>query len=170
MRILSFLFASLILSGTGVGTAFACPAGTIPNPIGAGGQPECIPGENHQNWGGNGGSSEPSYARRWGAFASDPVNSKVGLSTGLSSKRKAEKEAMAHCRSKGGVDCKVLISYYNQCAAVAWGPDSNGKGDLVSAHAPQKGQAEELAIGECSKTSSSCKVFFAECSYAERTN
>ena len=170
MKPLNFLFATLVLFVTGSGVAAACPDGMIINPIGAGGQPECIPGVNHQNWGGTGASSEPRWARRWGAFATDSATSKVGVATGLSSKRKAEKEALAHCQSKGGAQCKPLIAYYDQCAALAWGPNSEGTGTMISATAAQVEQAQTLALKECAKGSGACKIYFAECSYAERTN
>jgi len=172
MKPLNFLLATVALfaSGSGVAAADACPEGTITNPTGAGGQPQCVPGVNHQNWGGSGSSSEPHWARRWGAFATDAATSKVGVATGLSSKRKAEKEALAHCQSKGGAQCKPLIAYYDQCAALAWGPNSAGVGNMVSATAAHVEEAQTLALKECSKDSQECKIYFAECSYAERTN
>ncbi|MGO1072780.1 DUF4189 domain-containing protein [Lysobacter sp. CA199] len=106
-----------------VGAAYAdgCPDGTITNPIGAGGQPQCVPGANHQNWGGSGSSGGPKYARRWGAFAGDSASGKIGLAGGMPSKRKAERAAIAQCQSKGGANCKVEMAYYDQCGVMAYG-------------------------------------------------
>lgn len=171
MSIWKLLPAVLMALAFGGGNAYAeqgCPSGMIPNPIGAGGQGGCIPGVNHQDWGGTQQNSGPKYSRRWGAFASDVETSKVGVATGMTSKRKAEKAALDQCRGKGGVQCKPLFSYYDQCGAVAWGRDSadNG-GGLIWARAPRKEEAEATALQECSKDSSTCKIFFAECSYGE---
>lgn len=49
-------FALLFALFSGNVLADACPLGMVINPIGAGGQPQCVPGENHQNWGGTGSS------------------------------------------------------------------------------------------------------------------
>lgn len=154
----------------GTASADACPEGTITNPTGAGGQPQCVPGVNHQNWGGS-QNSGPSYSRRWGAFASDVETSKVGLSTGMTSKRKAEKAALEQCRSKGGLQCKPLFSYYDQCGAIAWGRNAAGEGGgLIWARAGRKEEAAAIAMQECGKDSSTCKIFFAECSYGQLAN
>lgn len=140
----------------------------MPNPNWTQGQAQCIPGPPSGSGGFYQEAPEPKWGKRWGAFASDPVTSKVGVSVGMKSKSKAEKEALAHCRSKGGQQCRPLLAYYNQCAAVAWGPDSSGTGELISISAARKDMAEQAALKECSKNSDACKIFFAECSYAER--
>lgn len=171
MRIWKLCSAALAMAIIGTGAAYAdgCPDGMITNPVGAGGQPQCVPGANHQNWGG-GQNSGPNYARRWGAFASDAETAKVGFSTGMTSKRKAEKAALEHCRSKGGMKCEPMFSYYDQCGAVAWGPNSTGKGAITWGRAGRVEEAQTLALQECSKESNQCKVFFAECSYGELVN
>ncbi|MET4727343.1 hypothetical protein ABIE09_001137 [Lysobacter enzymogenes] len=167
----AFSFFALV-SLSGEVRADSCPQGMITNPIGAGGQPQCIPGENHQNWGSTGsGSSGPRYARRWGAFASDSIAGKLGIASGASSKRKAEKEALKHCQSKGGVDCKAFFAFYDQCAAVAWGPDrGSDSGEAIAASAAGKDGAISDALALCGKKSDKCKLVSAECSYGELTN
>lgn len=172
MRLKTFVPMILLAIAFGTGDALAeqgCPDGMMPNPVGAGGQPQCIQGQSQTDWGGSRGSGT-RWARRWGAFAADSAASKVGLSTGMASKSKAEKAAQAHCRSKGGVQCRTLLAYYDQCGAVAWGPMQNGRGDLVAANAPRKKEAEQLALQDCSRTSDTCEIFFSECSYPERMN
>jgi hypothetical protein len=162
-----------LFSGSAAFAEQGCADGFIPNPAPGGtpGQNQCvpIPGQNRGSANGNGGA-EVRWARRWGAFAADSAASKVGLSTGMASKSKAEKAAQEHCRSKGGVQCKTLLAYYDQCGAVAWGPMQNGRGDLVAANAPRKKEAEQLALQDCSRTSDTCEIFFSECSYPERMN
>ncbi|MET4727339.1 hypothetical protein ABIE09_001133 [Lysobacter enzymogenes] len=163
-------FALLFALFSGNVLADACPQGMVINPIGAGGQPQCVPGENHQSWGGT-GSSGPHYARRWGAFASDSIAGKLGVALGESSKRKAEKAALMHCESKGGVDCKAFFAFYDQCAAVAWGPDRGAdSGEAIAASAAGKDDAVRDALALCGKKSDKCKLVSAECSYGELTH
>lgn len=72
------------------------------------------------------GGTYVNWERRWGAFTSDAQTGKIGVSTAMSSKRKAEKEALRDCQSRGGAQCKVLLAFTNQCAAIAWGKEAAG--------------------------------------------
>lgn len=139
-----------------------CPDGFIPNAAGTPGVP-CVQGQSN-NWGaGTPKAPEVRWADRWGAFASDSQSGAVGSATGLSNRKKAEKAAISHCRSKGGKDCRPLLAYYNQCAAVAW-----GDGNIQASSAASKEEAANRALGICGKKSSDCEIFFSECSFAER--
>lgn len=152
------LFAALLSSTPA--TAQSCPAGTTSNPGGPGGPVSCIPISDY-----SGGSSSGSHGRwetRWGAFASDTKSGALGVATGLGSKGKAEKAAIAHCRAKGGGDCRPLLAYFNQCAAVAW-----GDGTLQASSAAYSEEAEQRALALCARDGGSCKIFFSECSLAE---
>ncbi|WP_442965360.1 DUF4189 domain-containing protein [Pseudomonas sp. CGJS7] len=143
----------------------------ITNPTGAGGQPQCVPGVNHQDWGSK-GSVEPSdvYATRWGAFTSDSVTGKVGVATGIAGKRKAEKEAVRDCRTRGGSKCEVLLTFYNQCAAIASGANMSGGGSAISAAgAPTREEAAKIAISRCGGRATNCEIFLTECSYPAPT-
>lgn len=137
-----------------------CPDGFIPNAAGTPGV-ACVPGQ-APNWGDT--PPPPRWATRWGAFAYDDASGATGVAAGRASKREAENAAVAHCKSKGGRSCKPLLPYYNQCGAVAWGEGAN----VRAAGAPTKEEASERALVACSRQSSSCEVFFAECSYSER--
>ncbi|NUO74951.1 MAG: DUF4189 domain-containing protein [Lysobacter sp.] len=165
---LTLMIAYMAVSMGSAKAEQGCPDNFQPNPNWTQGQAQCIPGPPSGSSGSYQQLPEPKWGKRWGAFASDPVTSKVGVSVGMKSKSKAEEEALAHCRSKGGQQCRPLLAYYNQCAAVAWGPDSSGTGELISISAARKDVAEQAALKECSKNSDACKIFFAECSYAER--
>ncbi|MGO1072778.1 DUF4189 domain-containing protein [Lysobacter sp. CA199] len=151
--------------------ADACPQGTITNPVGAGGQPQCVPGANHQNWGGGSSNSAPNakWARRFGAVAYDPVTGAVGVSSEEKSKRKALNAALAHCKSKGGAACAKNIEYFDQCVASATGPGTSGGFVFTSASAAEEGQASTYAMEDCKKAgTTSCKIFYSGCSYPER--
>jgi hypothetical protein len=137
MRSPTFIAAALLLGGLFTAlpaSAQSCPAGTTPSPGGPGGPVPCIPISDYSG----GGSSGPVYATRWGAFASDTKSGAIGVATGLGSKGKAEK------------------------AAVAW-----GDGTLQASSAARKEEAEQRALGLCARDGSVCEIFFSECSYAE---
>jgi hypothetical protein len=103
------------------------------------------------------------WADRWGAISLDDVDSKAGATIGKSSKREASRGALAVCKEHGGSHCEVVITYHNQCAAVAQ-KDTGGTAGLASAASID--EAIDLAIQKCSD--SSCRVIYSACSYAEQ--
>lgn len=119
--------------------------------------------------GGTSGSqvdSGPSWATRWGAIAIDDGSnggSKMGRAEAFSSKGKAERAALADCRSKGGHKCTLEHTYHDQCVAVAWGDT------LVStASAEDSERASQLAVEKCGKSTTNCGIYYTGCSYPER--
>lgn len=110
---------------------YACPQGMIVNPIGAGGQSECIPGSNYQNWGSgsSGGSSGTAY-NGYGAFAIDEGSLKLGVSDPkdlFRNERQAKRSALKNCKDNGGADCKIVLTFVNECAVTMFGAtDSSG--------------------------------------------
>ena len=144
-----------------------CAPGFSLNPNSTPGGPMCtpIPGYGTTN---NPSQSqplvpEPRWATRWGAIAIDDTNSGVGTAVGMRSKRKAEKAAMQECQAKGGDGCRIDLAYFNQCGVIAWG-DTH----YVTAGSATISEASELALNDCEKTSSNCRIYYADCSYAER--
>lgn len=103
------------------------------------------------------------WADRWGAIATDATNGGVGAAASLPSKRKAEKAALATCRTKGGSGCKIALSYYNQCAAMAWGASY-----ATTTAAATIEEASDNAIARCSEHTTDCQIYYADCSMAER--
>jgi hypothetical protein len=146
----------------------SCGPGTTYNPAYSptGGQPICIP---ITDW----SSPQPAapqgrWATRWGAFADDEATGKVGMAGSMSGKGKAAKAAIAHCQAKGGVDCKLRITYYNQCAVAAAGEFDDGKWNRIFQSAATLEEATGLALEWCSKDGAKdCKVYFSDCSEAE---
>lgn len=94
---------------------------------------------------------------RWGAFASSASDGWSGSVLNKKSKREAERAAMAECKKKGGADCRVDLSFYNQCGAVA-----SGGGSLGYSNAPTEKRAIDAAMTECGN--SDCEIFFHGCS------
>lgn len=113
----------------------------------------------------NAAPPQERWADRWGAF----VLSSNGMSGGIQdapNKRQAEKAALTECREKGGENCRVSLSYYNQCGAVA-----SGGGHTGSSSAPTEREAVENAIATCEKAGgSNCQLYFMGCSLPARVN
>lgn len=169
----------LTIAAIGIGLLFnstfafaeqGCPDGFMPNAAGTPGL-QCIqiPGQTRPGMD-VGAQAEPNWETRWGAIAYDPEHGSVGISSEQTSRRKAVKGALAHCKSKGGVACALNIAYYNQCVAVVSGPSPAGSGVLMnSASAVTKQEAEKLSTETCVKdTQAKCTTFYTGCSYPVR--
>ena len=156
------LFFLLVLGFSEVLLAQGCGAG-----IPSAGNPGCIPPDR---------SNSPYYQRdmdatssprevwvdRWGAIAFGRT-SILGVSEGKVSKRDAEDAALEDCTAQGGRNCKVDLSYYNQCAAVAWGASGS-----ASVGAATVERASENSMKVCRQRTVDCQIFYSACSLAER--
>ncbi len=140
-----------------------CPAGIPP------GVPGCIPPDNPASpLYRSGQSAQPAapriiWADRWGAIATDGPSASLGTAIGMRSKRQAEKIALAQCRVKGGGDCKVDLTYYNQCAVLITGDIK-----YLTQGAATIEEASRVGIQRCRKADKNCRVYYADCSMAER--
>ncbi|WP_206410492.1 DUF4189 domain-containing protein [Lysobacter enzymogenes] len=152
------LFA-LALCFVSVSTS-ACPQGMITNPIGAGGQSECIPGSNYQNWGGgNSGGSSATVYNGYGAFALDEQSLKLGVSDPkdlFRNERQAKRSALKSCKANGGVDCKIVLTFVNECAVTMFGAtDSSGsKLAIYTGKGVDIEHAGNEALAKCKATGS----------------
>jgi Domain of unknown function (DUF4189) len=154
-----FIVGLLSVSGTSF-AANGCPYGESPtgprsdaNPLG------CVPDPQADN---NGQPAQPSgrWETRWGAIATDGTVGRFGAVINYSSKRQAVKAAMKQCIANGGGKaCKSRISFYNQCAAIAWGNDSNYVQGAETIEI-----ASRLALEACDKLTANCKIAYAQCS------
>lgn len=63
----------------------------------------------------------------------------------------------------GSPNCKLELSYHNQCVAIAWGSTNH-----VVAGAPYVDMAKTNAMRLCDQRSQQCKIVYSECSYAVR--
>ncbi|WP_446652316.1 DUF4189 domain-containing protein [Blastomonas sp.] len=108
------------------------------------------------------GRKQPQWESRWGAVAT--ANGAFGYSHSWASEDQAVNEALAQCsRDAGGATCMLKQSYHDQCIALAWGQRGS---NTVSA--PYVEQAEQLAVENCSKRTTNCKIFYSGCSLPER--
>ncbi|MBB3227109.1 hypothetical protein FHW69_001710 [Luteibacter sp. Sphag1AF] len=102
---------------------------------------------------------EPVWASRWGAIAVDLNTARSGTAADEESQSNAENTARRVCESNGGSNCEIILSYFNQCAAVAQNPEG---GPFGKAHAVTLEKAESMALAAC--PGSGCKVIYSKCS------
>ena len=119
---------------------------------------------------GEGGEEEQTtiemvWADRWGAYASETGASGLGVVNGRSSKAAAERDAVLDCRqvAKEPDKCSVMLSYYNQCAAYAWGGGHGMAASRVN---------EKMAIRDATKlcdeaSGVECMIYHSGCSFQE---
>lgn len=106
----------------------------------------------------------PVWADQWGAIVVDRSTGEAGTAVNKDRKSDAINSAMHDCQSEGSPNCQVILTYYNQCAALAIGP---GGGSGLSNNATLDG-ARSGAMRVCSEKSNTCKVVYSECSMARR--
>ncbi|PNY76301.1 DUF4189 domain-containing protein [Stenotrophomonas pavanii] len=146
-----------------------CPAGFYP--IGGQGVQGCAPIPGASAGASVDAPAAPAgeWMTRWGAIAESHSSTLVGTSMGQSSKLDAERQAITRCQAEGAKDCRVSISYYNQCVAYVVPASGQGKGSITSA--VDKSTAIALAKEKCTDAQGgACAVAYSECSLPEFRN
>ncbi|WP_372359196.1 DUF4189 domain-containing protein [Xanthomonas axonopodis] len=141
-----------------------CPPGQYP--IGGQGAIACAPLPQDQTQ----QKARPigKWIKTWGAIASGTIDSIVtyGVSTGKFSKAEAEQEALAQCSSHGENNCAVLLTYRNQCAAVAT-PKIDGRPSGIARLVGRAtlDQASTDALATCTKNNpnAECSIGYKNC-------
>lgn len=100
------------------------------------------------------------WERRWGALALSSVNNLSGFALDYRTKEQAEEAALAHCRSRGGVDCIVEANFDNSCVAIA---TSDVHSRWVQERTLRKARRE--ALRNCG---SGCRILWEGCTLPER--
>lgn len=100
------------------------------------------------------------WESRWGSIATDEVHGVLGIAQNMTSKRKAERGALADCKNKGGTQCELKNTYANACGAMVMGKTGFNVGSAST---------KELAIQSGMKIcedsgDSDCHVYYAACS------
>ncbi|MBV6854413.1 DUF4189 domain-containing protein [Xanthomonas euvesicatoria pv. eucalypti] len=165
----AFTLYFLIAYSTNVLAEGSCPPGQYP--IGGQGIAACAPIPQGNS------SSEQSYpsgkwVKTWGAVAVGTLNNTpyYGVPTGRKSKSDATKDALNLCAKKGPTNCKVTLTYFNQCAAIAEPQNASGevdmKGNVIAVGKASLEEAKQYATEECQKDNktSECKVIYNKCS------
>ncbi|WP_425478316.1 DUF4189 domain-containing protein [Frateuria defendens] len=104
------------------------------------------------------------WADRWGAIAMDGNTGEAGTVVGYATQSEAVSAAIGDCSSKGAKNCKPLLIYHNQCAAVA----QSTEGALNASGAPTLDEAKSLSIERCGQHGGKCNVVYSDCSYPVR--
>ncbi|MBB6339442.1 hypothetical protein FHR59_003732 [Xanthomonas arboricola] len=117
MKIILFiLFISLLKISTAQAEQ-GCPPGQYP--IGGQGVASCAPiPQNSARQ--EGPSPTGTWIKSWGAIAMGSNDSTInyGVNTGKYSKSDAEKDALEKCSSHDQSNCKIFLTYRDQCAAI----------------------------------------------------
>lgn len=100
-----------------------------------------------------------------GAIAYDKVEVKAGNAEDQPSKDVANSTAMDYCRRNGGKECRIAISYYNQCVSVA--QPTEGLGNIQFATAAEQSDADRRALQACG---SGCVTVLRKCSLPRQVN
>ena len=155
---------ALLLCFSGMSYAQNCANG-IPQ----GGNPSCIPPDvpgSPYYRGDDDSPSEPAPVGRWistwGAIASDVERARVGATIGKFSERQAKAFAKQYCENQGGVNCRILMSFENQCGALVW-PMQGGR--VATSGGASADAASQAAMDVCQEVGGKgCEVFYSECS------
>ncbi|WP_423172619.1 DUF4189 domain-containing protein [Stenotrophomonas sp. CASM112] len=156
---LSLVFSSASAEGN-------CPPAMYP--IGGQGVQGCapIPGANKGGLTAPVSPPQPSgeWITTWGAIATSKRTSHAGVSTGQRRKSGAEQEALGKCASAGANDCKVMLAYFNQCAAWVVPSGRTGQGGSGIGRGPTLDVAEREAQKGCTNDQAgACEVFYTDC-------
>ncbi|MDV2451203.1 hypothetical protein GGR79_002241 [Xanthomonas arboricola] len=154
-RLISIIAISACLAAPLVASGQTrCPIGTQM------GSMQCIPDTPEMN-----GTQTPSSAptgewiKTWGAIANSSSTGEAGSAVGKLSEEEAERAALRQCAVGGARDCKVQLTYKNQCSALV----SSDSESFFQA-SPTEIRATSLAKKSCKASNSgSCKVVYSEC-------
>lgn len=151
-NILGTLAASMMIC-CGAAAQTACPSGVAP------GSARCGPS------GDSGAESAPrptgEWIKTWGAIATSPSGN-GGVSSQQLSEEAARNKALENCRSAGPGECKVQITYRNQCVSLVH-PTQGAGGVFMTGPTIEEsvrlGKAKCAALGK-----GECAVKVSECS------
>ncbi|WP_295941968.1 DUF4189 domain-containing protein [uncultured Xanthomonas sp.] len=164
----------LMAAAHGAHAEGGCPPGQYP--IGGQGAAGCAPIPQSQAAPQEAPRPTGYWVKTWGAIAmgaGDGWNS-LGVTTGKASKSEAEADALRRCSSDGVKDCRIGLTYQNQCAAVAE-PQIGGRAYLDGltnfVAAGSEKAAGDVAMERCEQdnravTGMQCKVIYTACSKA----
>ena len=102
---------------------------------------------------------------RWGAIALG--GNGFGAVRGRESEDAAAAGAIRQCEESGGAgECRIRLTYRNQCAAYASGDDRQ----VGIAYAATMAAANRLAMRSCNEAARHCQIQYAACSTASSFN
>ena len=164
MRMLLF-FSLFSMSGLSWAEGGSCPPGYYPQS--APGVVGCapMPGYESNNTDAQKYSTEPParWADTWGAISVDGISGSLGAVVGFPNEKEAQQAALNKCRTNGGNDCNLDLTYHNQCAVMILGSKKYN-----TASAATVGRATQIGMETCNAADTSCRVYYSGCSAAQR--
>lgn len=111
----------------------------------------------------------PEWQSTWAAFAIDVsvdgAPGQFGSASGHDKRRAARKDALERCRATGAQDCRIVLTFSNQCAVLALPDVVYGKRYGARA-ARTEHEAKRLALEECD--SPECRIVELNCTIPYR--
>lgn len=135
-----------------------CPPGATPGSV------QCLPDNPDASGNVITAPSKGYWEKTWGAHASgdDPSSSAVSAA-GFSSKGEAAEAALKGCKEKGGSNCRINITYFNQCMAIAETLSDNKGGSFFTSEGTIE-KAGESANKYCEEHyKAACHVVYSKC-------
>ncbi|SDH08129.1 protein of unknown function [Dyella sp. 333MFSha] len=108
-------------------------------------------------------AAPPVWEDRWGAVAMDYKASASGSVSDSPTEERASRAALLDCEGQGGTHCEVVLTYYNQCAAIT----QSAKGIFSSATAATKSRAESRVMAKCGDERT-CRILYSQCALPVR--
>ncbi|WP_071924972.1 DUF4189 domain-containing protein [Luteibacter rhizovicinus] len=99
------------------------------------------------------------WLSQWQAIATDTSKGALGTALDKLTGPVAESAALSDCRVKGGLNCRIEISYANGCVAMVVGDTR-----LNVRASPSKDEARNLAMSQCQSNDTGCHVYYEACS------
>lgn len=100
------------------------------------------------------------WVNYWGAMVSDDSKGALGVASDKQSEAKAWQAAKQDCLAKGGLNCTKLISYENECIAMAFGEKT-----YSFATGKTEEDASRKANGKCvAHGNLNCRIYYSACS------
>lgn len=132
----------------------------------------CVPGGSEQAAAAATPAPPPSPVytvdKAHGALAYDSANALWSTGNNYASEKKATVGALQHCRQTAGSNCALMLTYSNQCAAVARAQTGRGfvPGNDSANTGSSKEEAEANAVKACRQDwgTGSCQVILSDCS------
>lgn len=100
---------------------------------------------------------------RYGGIAVDPISGDNAIAENKRFEEEAAKKAMAACINRRRKhSCQLLLTFGNQCAALAW-PDGSRPAPPRANVGLTVEDAESSALGDCQAKGAVCKVIYSGC-------
>ncbi|WDS36051.1 DUF4189 domain-containing protein [Pseudoxanthomonas sp.] len=156
---LVLFFLWLLLTVSPAGSQTRCPPGATPGSV------QCLPDNKQASESGIITKSNGYWEKTWGAYASgDDASTSAVSAAGFSSKKEAAEAALAGCKEKGGSGCRIKITYFNQCMAIAETISDIEKGGSFFTSEGTIEKAEESASRYCEEHyGTACHAVYSKC-------